>query len=318
MSLPLGPITSCDYYIYMAKKKTRLIQNKDGPFYVDSSCINCGSCWQINPQSFLPAGNNAYVFNQPKGSKEVYQALLALIDCPVGAIGAPKTITQNCALDIFPIPITKHPAGEVFYCGWSSRLSYGASSWLITRPEGNILIDSPRSSPELAKEIKKMGGINQMILTHRDDVADHHYWAKTFKCNRWIHIDDSDAAPASETKVTGKTELQIGRQFKLIPTPGHTPGSMVSVLGDKEQIVFSGDHLWWNPKKKVLVASKEYCWWDWNEQLKSVEKLLGLEVSWLLPGHGYAKKFEPGEWQKAVEKTLHYGESKNRRKTHCH
>ena len=83
---------------------------------------------------------------------------------------------------------------------------------------------------------------------------------------------------------------------------------MVAVLGDQEQILFSGDHLWWNPDKAVIVASKDYCWWDWKEQLKSVERLLDLEVSWLLPGHGYAHQFMPGQWKGALEQTLSHAE----------
>ena len=81
---------------------------------------------------------------------------------------------------LFPLFITKHPAGEIHYCGWSSKLSFGASSWLICRPEGNVIIDSPRWSAPLAKQIKKMGGIKEIVLTHSDDIADHAHWAKAF------------------------------------------------------------------------------------------------------------------------------------------
>jgi glyoxylase-like metal-dependent hydrolase (beta-lactamase superfamily II) len=81
---------------------------------------------------------------------------------------------------------------------------------------------------------------------------------------------------------------------------------MVAVLGDQQQILFSGDHLWWNPKKSVIVASKDYCWWNWTEQLKSVKRLLDLEVNWLLPGHGYAHQFMSGQWKGALEQTLHH------------
>ena len=70
--------------------------------------------------------------------------------------------------------------------------------------------------------------------------------------------------------------------------------------------MFSGDHLWWDPEKAVIVASKDYCWWDWTEQLKSIQRLLDLEVSWLLPGHGYAHQFKPGQWKVALEQTLRH------------
>ncbi len=277
-------------------------------FFVDSNCINCGSCWRIDPEHFSPIENTAYVHKQPSGEKETHKALLALVDCPVAAINAPRRITSDIPNNIFPILVTKHPSGEVYYCGWSSRLSFGASSWLIIRPEGNVLIDSPRWSAPLARQIKKLGGVVKMVLTHRDDVADHADWAKAFNCERWIHKYDADAAAESEKKVIGLDAIHLGKQLKLIPVPGHTKGSMVAVLGDKQQILFSGDHLWWNPEKKVLVASKDFCWWDWTQQLNSIKTLLNLDVAWILPGHGFAHQFGPGEWQEALEQTLRHGE----------
>ena len=35
--------------------------------------------------------------------------------------------------------------------------SYGSASWLIVRPEGNVLVDSPRWHPQLAERIKVCG-----------------------------------------------------------------------------------------------------------------------------------------------------------------
>jgi len=61
------------------------------------------------------------------------------------------------------------------------------------------------------------------------------------------------------------------------------------------------------------VASERYCWWDFQEQLRSVERLKELDVAWLLPGHGHAHAFAPGEWRAAVEQTLAF----NRRSPCC-
>jgi len=94
--------------------------------------------------------------------------------------------------------------------------------------------------------------------------------------------------------------------LRLIPTPGHTAGSLVVVLGDSEQILFSGDHLWWNKDKGSLVASKNYCWWNWDEQIKSIKRLNNLDVRWLLPGHGNAHNFRLGEWKVALDELISY------------
>jgi hypothetical protein len=36
----------------------------------------------------------------------------------------------------------------------------------------------------------------------------------------------------------------------------------------------------------------------------SVEKLQGLDVRWLLPGHGDRRAFAAGEWCEQIERTL--------------
>ncbi|KGG14148.1 MULTISPECIES: MBL fold metallo-hydrolase [Prochlorococcus] len=290
----------------MARIKNRVSSNSDGLFFVDSSCIDCGSCWYIDPEHFASNGSSSYVHAQPTGQQEIKKALLALIDCPVAAIGAPKSITSNLSPDLFPILVTKHSAGDVYYCGWSSKRSFGASSWLIMKSDGNVLIDSPRWSAPLARRIKKMGGIKQIVLTHRDDVADHAHWNKYFQCERWIHQNDADAAPKAEKTVKGLASLSLGINLRLVPTPGHTQGSMVAILGEQQQILFSGDHLWWNLEKQAVVASKDFCWWSWEEQLKSIKLLQDLDISWLLPGHGHAHQFTSGEWRNAIRQTLNY------------
>jgi glyoxylase-like metal-dependent hydrolase (beta-lactamase superfamily II)/ferredoxin len=286
----------------MARPAQRLASNAPGAFYVDASCIDCGTCWQWDPQHFAPGGSHAMVRQQPQGPEPIRQALLALQACPVAAIGAPADLVRSTPADGFPALLTRHPAGAVYYCGWASRRSFGASSYLIVRPAGNVLIDSPRYNAPLARRIEALGGIAAIVLSHRDDVADHERWADRFGCPRWIHAADADAAPTAERRLEGEQELRLDADLRLIPTPGHTAGSLVALLG--EQILFSGDHLWWNREQRAVVASRAYCWWHWPAQLASVEKLRDLDVRWLLPGHGGRQAFAPGEWRTRIERTL--------------
>ena len=288
----------------MARAERRLPVNAPGPFFVDASCIDCGTCWQFDPLHFAPTGSTAHVQRQPQGDQELHRALLALQACPVAAIGTTADLRRHTPRDGFPDLVTRHADGDVYYCGWASRRSFGASSWLIRRPQGNVLIDSPRWSAPLARRIAAMGGVAAMVLTHRDDVADHERWARAFGCERWIHQADADAAPQAERRLEGRDALQLAEHLQLIPTPGHTAGSLVAVLGTARQVLFSGDHLWWNPQQQVVVASQRYCWWNWSEQLRSVERLLELDVAWLLPGHGHRHPFEAGQWRPALEQTL--------------
>ncbi len=288
----------------MARTALRLASNVPGPFYVDSSCIDCGTCWQWDPHHFAPTGSSSHVVHQPEGEPEIAQALLALQACPVAAIGATPELLRHTPAEGFPALLLSHPAGDVYYCGWTSRRSFGASSYLVVRPEGNVLIDSPRFNGHLARRLEALGGVAAMLLTHRDDVADHARWAERFGCPRWIHRADADAAPGAEQLVEGQAPVLLDPGLRLIPTPGHTAGSMVALLG--EQILFSGDHLWWSPGQRAVVASRTYCWWDWPSQVASVELLRDLDVRWLLPGHGDRHPFDAGAWGAAIDCTLAY------------
>lgn len=63
-----------------------------------------------------------------------------------------------------PVPV---PDCEgVYHCGFHSELSFGATSYLITRPEGNILMDAPRFNPLLAKKFQELGGVKYIVLSH--------------------------------------------------------------------------------------------------------------------------------------------------------
>ncbi|WP_415410174.1 MBL fold metallo-hydrolase [Synechococcus sp. A10-1-5-9] len=275
-------------------------------FWINDRCINCGTCWQFDPDHFSPSGERACVAVQPVDAPEAQQALLALQACPVAAIETERELRNTTPTDGFPVVIHEHPLGTVQYCGWASRRSFGACSWLITRPSGNVMVDVPRWSAPLARRIKDLGGLQFILLTHRDDVADHELWARSFRCERWIHAADADAAPQAEQRLKGHDALEIAEGLQLIPTPGHTQGSLCALLGDARSVLFSGDHLWWNPEQAVVVASERYCWWDFASQLQSIERLLELDVALLLPGHGRRHAFAPGAWRTALEQTLNW------------
>ena len=273
-------------------------------FRINERCIDCGTCWTFDPDHFATGAGTAVVAHQPVGASSQRQALLALQACPVAAIETSRALQRTTPADGFPSWICSHAAGDVFYCGWASQRSFGARSWLIQRADGNVMVDVPRWSAPLARRIQAMGGLAQIVLTHRDDVADHQRWAQAFACERWIHRGDADAAPSAEQVLEGQEPLELAPQIKLLPTPGHTPGSLCLLLGDQRRVLFSGDHVWWNRDQDVLVCSERYCWWDFNVQIRSLQRLQPLDVAWLLPGHGHRQHFQPGSWTEAVKQTL--------------
>jgi glyoxylase-like metal-dependent hydrolase (beta-lactamase superfamily II) len=52
------------------------------------------------------------------------------------------------------------------------------------------------------------------------------------------------------------------------------------------RFLFSGDHAWWDAKRERVSASRSVCWYDWEEQTASMQRLAAYRFEWLLPGHG--------------------------------
>ena len=71
----------------MADPKKKHPMNVEGPYYVDSECIDCGLCLDVAPASFRSDGRASYVAKQPEGEAEEGACRQAMEDCPVEAIG---------------------------------------------------------------------------------------------------------------------------------------------------------------------------------------------------------------------------------------
>jgi hypothetical protein len=52
------------------------------------------------------------------------------------------------------LPAAVPGAQGVFFCGYNSEQSFAGSAWLVTRPAGNVLVDSPRFDPKLVKRVR--------------------------------------------------------------------------------------------------------------------------------------------------------------------
>lgn len=267
----------------MASRKRRRRSNVPGDFYVDSSCIDCDQCRRIAPATFARVGEKSAVSRQPENDAERFSALKALVTCPTASIGTLAHHRMWEATASYPEPIE----AEVFFCGYAAASSFGASSYFIQHPAGNWLVDSPRFAGPLVRRIEALGGVRKLFLTHSDDVADHARWARHFAAERILHQADAAADTAEvEHLLAGDDPVQLGADFLAIPTPGHTRGH--TVLLYRRRYLFSGDHLWWSPNRKHLVASRSVAWYSWAEQLRSVSKLAGYSFEWVLPGHGWS------------------------------
>jgi glyoxylase-like metal-dependent hydrolase (beta-lactamase superfamily II) len=119
---------------------------------------------------------------------------------------------------------------NVYFCGYASPNSYGAASYLIVRPEGNVLVDSPRFAKVLVQRIEELGGVKTMFFTHQDDVADHEQFHKHFGCRRIIHrAECRESTPSSYSMA--KTRSNWTRTFSRVPVPGHTRSRFSTAAG---------------------------------------------------------------------------------------
>jgi glyoxylase-like metal-dependent hydrolase (beta-lactamase superfamily II)/ferredoxin len=266
----------------MAKLQQKRTENTTGDFYVDSSCIDCDTCRWVAPEVFQRVGEQSAVYHQPENETERLHSLQALLACPTASIGTvEKPQDIKVGQQSFPLLIEDN----VYYCGYHSELSYGAASYLIQRKEGNVLVDSPRFTPPLVKQLEALGGVDYLYLTHQDDVADHQKWQKHFGCQRILHTDDvTSSTQEVEIKLSGTETIELAPDLLIIPVPGHTKGH--TVLLSNQKFLFTGDHLAWSPYLDNLYAFRRFCWYSWTEQINSMEKLAKYRFEWVLPGHG--------------------------------
>src|SRR5262249_58044920 len=89
-----------------------------------------------------------------------------------------------------------------------------------------------------------------------------------------------------ERRLAGTDPVALADDLLAIPTPGHTRGHAVLLYRDR--YLFTGDHLAWSRRRNRLVAFRDACWYSWDEQIRSMERLLDLDrrFEWVLPGHG--------------------------------
>jgi len=194
--------------------------------------------------------------------------------------------------------------GPVYLNGYNAVSSYGANSYFIKSEGGNWLVDSPRFHPVLVERFREWGGIRYIFLTHRDDVADADRYARAFGAERIIHEGDRSAQPDAEMILKGEEETVLA-EARLIPTPGHTRGH--GVLLWQEKYLFTGDHLSWSQEDDALRSGRDYCWYSWKAQTRSVEKLgRHAGVEWVLPGHGGRKQIPVGDFPKLVQEAAEW------------
>ena len=290
----------------MADASRRRGENVDGPWFVDDTCIDCGTCMWMAPQVFAEAGDMSAVHSQAvEGDADASAALYA---CPTGSIGGPA------APPAFPRPATAWDGATIegaWHLGFHDQRSFGAASWLVRTDAGLVLVDVPRFAGPLrkgladivaAEEAAGRAGVVAIVLSHRDDVAAHQQWADHLGVARFMHRDDD---------VIGDQLLEGegGRLHGLdwLHVPGHTRGSVVYRLARPDgDVLLTGDHLAGSipraDRPARLRAFRGACWYDWGAQQDSMRRLQewAPHVVHVLPGHGAPWHGTPEEYGEAI------------------
>lgn len=262
----------------MAKPARKHPENVPGPWFVDDTCIDCDASRQCAPEIFGVRGGQSVIIRQPETEEEVRRTVRAMLVCPTGSIGVEGSKPDTGGL----LPLELDPG--IFLCGFNSRKSYGAHSFFVRHASGNFLIDAPRFVNHLVRTFESSGGLQDIFLSHRDDVADADRYAAHFGARVWIHEFDRGAAPYATDILRGTARHRIRDDLTAIPVPGHTRGSVVYHL--ENRYLFTGDSLYWSRTLADLSAIRSVCWYSWDELTRSLESLLDLSFEWVLAGHG--------------------------------
>jgi len=283
----------------MADRRRRRAENVPGPFFVDASCIDCDTCRWMAPSVFDDVGDQSRVHHQPVGEAERAATLAALLSCPTASIGSEEGFDAQAAQGLLPMPVD----GPVLHCGYHHEDSFGAASYLVRRPAGNVLVDSPRFVRPLVERLEQLGGVHTLFITHKDDVADQEKFARHFGCRRVMHADDlGGSCPSVELPVTGRQPLRLADDLLVLPVPGHTRGSACLLVADTW--LFTGDHLAWSSDRGHLYAFASACWYYWDEQRRSMQGLAEHRFSWVLPGHGRRAHLPPDDMQRSLARCI--------------
>ena len=261
----------------MARPDQTHPENVEGDWFIDTRCVRCESARHWAPGLIeMDESGRSVLARQPRTAIDVAALWRASVACPTKSIG--NRVDPRPPPDTFPYQLTP----GVLALGHNAPSSFGGHSYLVVRPNGNLLVDSPRFTRNLTGAIDELGGVAHVLLSHRDDVADADRWADRYNAQVWIHTADADAAPYATDLTTGDDDIAPG--VRSLHTPGHTEGHVVYHVDDRW--LFTGDTLFWNHRTDRLDVTPKQTWHSWDVLADSMDHIADLNVEWVFPGHG--------------------------------
>lgn len=252
----------------------------DRDWFVDDRCTNCDVARQLAPGLIELVDGRSAVVRQPRTTAEESALYTAAHACHTRSIRHGSG-PLDPATDPFPLALDDH----LYLCGHNSRRTAGANSYLLVRPGGNLMIDTPRWSAALADKYAALGPVTDILLTHRDHAAHGRDYADRFGARLWIHEGDLAAAPSADQILRGVEPTEIADGVTAHPLPGHTEGSVLYLADDR--YCFSGDSFYWSRTTGDLEVVASVTWYSITELAASLERTAPhIRFEWVLPGHG--------------------------------
>ncbi|HOV93284.1 MAG TPA: MBL fold metallo-hydrolase [Spirochaetales bacterium] len=229
----------------------------------------------------------------------------------------------------------------------------GCNPGYVVTSKGIVVIDTPQLPTyaiRMREECEKKGPIRYVINTehHVDHIFGNYFFKKSAEhivaheetskefmvvypqinpyeyAKEAIPTDDPEGKPLfpdektyfadpgrPDITITGDTTLRVGdHTFYLLCTPGHVAGQL-AVYIPEERVVFVGDTIF-NHCQTWLYTSNMEQWF------RSLDRLLDLDVDYIVPGHGevcnkqeiYVQRAFLLEWLTAVSNAIAKGWSK--------
>ena len=153
-----------------------------------------------------------------------------------------------------------------------------------------VVIDPGYEPETILSEVKKLGKeIAAVLLTHGhfDHVGAVKDLAADTDCPVYLCAEDLSMPPQmtagplyyTNTYAEGDFVEAAGLAFKVLHTPGHTPGSVCLMC---ENVIFSGDTLFWGSCGRTDLPGG-----SWSTIRKSLKRLAELSGDYdVYPGHG--------------------------------
>lgn len=249
-------------------------------WHVDDRCTNCDVARQFAPGLVEEVDGRSKVVRQPETDGEVAMLLAAAFACPPRSL-RPVQGRLDPDLDPFPLALDE----QLFHCGHNSTHTAGANSYLLRRPTGNLMVDTPRWSSALAQRYERLGPVTDVLLTHRDHVAHGRQYADRFGARLWIHEDDLDSRPDADQVIRGLEPVEITPGVTAHPLPGHTKGSVLYLADDT--YCFTGDSFFWSRALADFEVAETVTWYSIRVLAESLARTAPrIRFEWLLPGHG--------------------------------